>query len=90
MIADVMTKDKNHKKDQGAEMAKLISENIFAYGNNEDNLIIWEKDEIVLKNPKQKTKPLKLDDLDVETRGSIEAFFLETKAKLLEKLASVK
>ena len=61
MIADVLTKDKNTTKDQDDKLDELIQENKFRRSKMKQNLVTYEREEILLKNPKEKTR--KIDDI---------------------------
>ena len=81
MLADVMTKDKNSKKDQGEELVKLLKENKFEFARNQDNMVIYRRDEIMLLNPKEKIKVIKGDWLD---ENLVETVFHQILEKLKE------
>ena len=57
MIADILTKE--HKDSLNKDVLEIVTENRFKQAKNEDNLVIFDQDEIVLKNRKEKEKKSK-------------------------------
>ena len=56
MAADVMTKFEKLGNGPSEELQAIMRNNIFRHAKNEDNLVKWKDDEIVLLNPKKKEK----------------------------------
>ena len=54
LIVDVMTKEKTSTSTQGNKFTELIRDNMFKEGKESNNQVLWQNEEIVLLNPKEK------------------------------------
>ena len=60
MAADVLTKKEKAEKGPGEELIDMMTKNTFVHGKSADNLVVWTGEEILLKNPKEKEKSIKI------------------------------
>ena len=86
MIADVLTKDKNTTKNQDDKLDELIQKNEFKRSEKKHNLVKFEREEILFKNQREKTR--KIDDAWMKRNSDdAETFFMKLKDWLSDKFS---